>query len=300
MAGTVATVQGPGGLSIVDHSQYPALLPDMGIETLSEVLAENIGEGGLSLRNLVRVPMPSAGSTTWEIPNPLATDGKPEITQEIVGTWAFWQSARVYWIPTDNGELTGEPPDCSSADGKVPVPGGLYAADGENAHRNPGGKCSTCPLSRFGSSTKGSGKAPACAERKLLFINRPGELLPLYISAPPTSLDPLKAFMIPLSMKYMMHYSAFVFALALTRQEKGGQKFATLTPRLVGVLEGALSRAKGWAEPDSPAARALAFSKGFENLLGEQGIVDMAAGQAYDEASDGLGGEFEEHGDATP
>lgn len=299
MAGAVATRSGPGGLEIIDHEQYPALLPDTGIEMLSEVLAENIGEGGLQLRNLVRVPMPAAGSTAWEIPDPLT--GQTEMTQEIIGTWAFWQTARVYWIPTADGSLTGEPPDCSSADGKVPVPGGLFAADGENAARNPAGRCATCPMSKWGSSTKGKGQA--CAERKLLFINRPGELLPLYISAPPTSLDPLTAFMIPLSMRHMRHYSSFVFGLSLTKQEKNGNKYSVLKPRLVGMLEGAVPRSQGYALPDTPAARALAFSRGFEELLGgTQGIVDMAAGQARADEQmpeDGLGGDFVDEDEGT-
>lgn len=298
MAGTVATRTGPGGLEIVDHEQYPALLPETGIEMLQDVLAENIGEGGLQLRNLVRVPMPAGGSTAWEIPDVLT--GENEMTQEIIGTWAFWQTARVYWIPTADGSLTGEPPDCSSANGKVPVPGGLYAVDGENATRNPSGRCGPCPMSKWGSSPKGKGQA--CAERKLLFINRPGELLPLYISAPPTSLDPLTSFMIPLSMKYMRHYSSFVFGLSLVKQDNGKNKWATLKPRLVGMLEGAVPRAQGYALPDTPAARALEFSRGFEALLGTQGIVDMAAGQARSDEQmpeDGLGGDFVDDSDGN-
>lgn len=292
MAGTVA-VRGSGGLEVIDHEKYPALSEEFGgIEALTDVLSENIGDGGLQLRDLIRVPMPAGGSTAWEIPDPL--QGKPEMTQEIICTLAFWQAARVYWIPTEDGSLTGEPPDCTSPDGKVPVRDGLYGPEGANAARNPGGKCSTCPMSKWGSSHKGKGQG--CAERRLMFINRPDSLLPIMISAPPTSLDPLKQFLIPLSVRYMMHYSAFELGLSLEKVEKGGNKYATLKPRLIGVLEGALSRSKGYAVPDSPAARALEFSKGFEALLGDQAVIDLVTTQATDEAmpDDGLGGDFVE------
>jgi hypothetical protein len=300
-SGTVAVPTGLGGLEIVDHDRYPGLIEGAGIDMLSDVLAENIGDDGLQIRDLTRVPMPAAGSTTWEIPDKLT--GKNEITAELVGTLAFWQAARVFWIPTEDGSLTGEPPDCSSADGKFPVSGGMYALDGLNGHLNPGGKCSTCPLSKFGSSTRGSGKAPACAERRLLFVSRPGELLPMLVSAPPTSLDPLKAFMIALSMRYQAHYSAFELGISLDKQEKNGTKFATLHPQLKGVLEGALPRSKGWAAPGSPAARALEFSRGFEKLLAVADVIDLATGQARGEAAaedDGLGGEFDNAGQDGP
>lgn len=300
MAGsTVALPTGLGGLELVDHEQYPALIEGAGIEMLSDVLAENIGDDGLAIRDLVRVPMPAAGSTTWEVPNRLT--GESDTTRELVVTLSYWQAARVYWIPTEDGSLTGEPPDCSSPDGKVPIPDGLYGPEGANSHLNPKGKCSTCPLSKFGTSQKGGGRAPACAERRLLFVNRAGDLLPMLVSAPPTSLDPLKAFMIELSMRYQAHYSSFVLGLSLTKQEKNGQKFATLTPRLIGVLEGAQSRAKGWAVPGSPAARALEFSKGFEKLLSDQAVLDLATGQAREgDGDDGLGGDFADHGADGP
>lgn len=300
LAGTVAVKTGPGGLALVDHDRYPALAEDFSMDALVEVLTENIGDGGLSLRNLIRVPMPAGGSTAWEIPDPLAD--KPMMTQEIVCTMAYWQAARVFWIPEEDGSLTGEPPDCSSPDGKRPIPDGMYGPNGSNAHLNPAGKCSTCPMSKWGSTLKkGGGKGQACADRRLLFVSQPGELLPILISAPPTSLDPLKEFMIPLSVRHMMHYSSFELGLSLVRQERNGTKWATLKPRLIGVLEGARSRVQGGPIPGSPAARAMAFSQGFEKLLGEQAIMDLVTGQARaEEGDDGLGGDFEEHGADGP
>lgn len=299
MTGTIAVKAGLGGLDLIDHERYPALVEGAGIAMLADVLAENIGSDGLQIRDLTRVPMPAAGSTTWEIPDKLM--GGTDTTQELIITLAFWQAARVFWIPTEDGSLTGEPPDCSSPDGKIPVEGGLYAPGGDNAHLNPKGTCASCPMSKFGSSTKGSGRAPGCAERRLMFVSRPGDMLPLLVSAPPTSLDPLKQFMIALSMRYQAHYSAFELGLSLDKQEKNGKKFATLHPRLVGVLDGALPRSKGWAEPGSPAARALEFSKGFEKLLSDQALIDLATGEVRDEAfDDGLGGDFDTHGEDGP
>jgi hypothetical protein len=290
-------------LALVDHDRYPALSEDFSMDALVEVLTENVGDGGLSLNNLIRVPMPAGGSTAWEIPDPLAVDGKPVMTQEIVCTLAYWKAARVFWIPTEDGSLTGEPPDCSSPDGKTPIRDGMYGPDGSNAHLNPGGKCATCPMSKFGSTLKpGGGKGQACAERRLLFVSQPGELLPIMISAPPTSLDPLQSFMIPLSVRHMMHYSAFEIGLSLKRQERNGTKWATLEPRLIGVLEGARSRVQGGPIPGSPAARAMAFSQGFEKLLGDQAIMDLVTGQARAEENpdDGLGGDFADHGTDGP
>jgi hypothetical protein len=107
-------------------------------------------------------------------------------------------------------------------------------------------------------------------------------------------------------MKYRLHYSAFEYGIKLLRQEKGGNKYAILSPRVIRVLEGAQPRSQGGPVEGSPAHAAYLFSQGFGTLLGNAGIVDFAAG-AGDAAQngeampdDGHGGDFADHGADGP
>jgi len=293
-------------LARVDAQLYPALFEDM--SDLVDTLRENVGAEGLALTDLPRIPMPAGGSTTWEIPDALG--GKAKATAELDFLLAYWSAARLWWPvnPDEPNKISGDPPECSSADGQVPLPGGAFAPDGSRAGQNPGGSCVTCPMSKFGSSEKpGSGRGQACSDRRLMFILGEGDILPMLISTPPTSKRALKDFHLGLVRQYPgIHYSAFQIRYALEKVSANGNNYAVVKPTLLGVLDGARPRSQGGPEEGSPAWAAYQYHLQFAKLLDASTLVAAAAAAQQqtpdadtDEMPEGLGGEFADHDAAT-
>lgn len=116
-----------------------------------------------------KVRIPAGGSTMWELGGD--TPDEIEATKEIEGVIVDHYPVNAYF----ENEYTGEvaPPTCSSMDGKI--------GSGE-----PGGSCVSCPLNKYGSADDGKGKK--CKNLRRVYILRSGEILPLLITLPPTSI----------------------------------------------------------------------------------------------------------------
>lgn len=128
------------------------------------------------------VKIPSGGGLAFE----LSSDDpdNPETVQSLTGVILHHHAVNSYWP----GEFDGSNnvPDCSSADGKQ----GLDIKTGEVRD------CATCPFNQFGSSSKGNGKGngKACKNGHRIYLLRSGEVLPVLISLPPTSLRAFKDY----------------------------------------------------------------------------------------------------------
>lgn len=302
MTGVVAR-RGAGALENlerVDPGQFPALYESVSDLKLS--LSENLGQEGLALTDLPRIPIPSGKSTTWEIPDPLG--GKPEPASALDALLTFWSPVRVWWPKSeDDGDtLSGLPPECSSTNGKNPLPGGAFAPGGLRFAENPGGSCESCPMSKFGTAKTGRGQA--CSDRRAFFLLFPDALLPSVVSLPPTSAQgAVKSFMRGLGMKYPgVHYSGFQFRFELEKTERNGNIYVVVKPSLLGVLEGVRPESKGGPVEGTPAHLALTYSIEFGKLLDTSTIVDVGAGGARDDfaaasGDDDFGGDFADHGE---
>lgn len=123
------------------------------------------------------VKIPSGGGLAFELSGD--DPDTPETVQSLTGVILHHHAVNSYWP----GEFDGSNnvPDCSSADGKQ----GLDIKTGEVRD------CSTCPFNQFGSS-KGNGKA--CKNGHRIYLLRSGEVLPVLISLPPTSLRTFKDY----------------------------------------------------------------------------------------------------------
>src|SRR3990172_8135541 len=132
-------------------------------------LQENLGGDTLKPTDLDRIRVPAGGGLSFELPSL----GEPESAASFEAIVIYQRTTRAFWPGT---EINGEPPQC-------------YSDDGQHGAGLPGGDCSTCFYNRFGS--KGSDpdtitpeqlrtmRGPkACAEKRLLFCVRPGEMLP--------------------------------------------------------------------------------------------------------------------------
>lgn len=181
-------------------------------ESFTAVVALNLEGETLTPFELDRLRVPAGGSLAWDV------DGSPEKT--IEGIILHQRIIRSYWAESFDHSGGGSPPDCSSPDGRIGI--------GE-----PGGDCAACPMAQFGSQ----GYAQACKQIRVLFLARPGEMLPTVIMVPPSSLQATKKYLLSLASKGRP-YTAVVTSLALEKaQSKSGITYSRIVPSMARALE---------------------------------------------------------------
>lgn len=145
-------------------------------ESLTEMLSEELD--GLGTIPFDQVKIPAGGGRAFEVP----TDDpdNPETVTELTGIIVDHHPTNGYWKdPYAGGSVS---PDCSSMDGKI----GIVTETGCVQ------QCSECPLNQFGSKD-GSGKA--CKNMHRIYLLREGEILPIIVTLPPTSIKPFKDYL---------------------------------------------------------------------------------------------------------
>lgn len=190
--------------------RFPALIGESGAE-FRAMLEENLGGEGLRPGDLDRIKMPAGGGLAWEVPT---IDGEDSV-KELEGIIVTWQSPRSYWRESLDDTGGGQPPDCASTQGVF--------GDGEygpGSDENPSGRCDQCPMNEWGSADDGRGKA--CKEQRLLYLLRENSILPVLVALPPTSIQPLRKFMLRLASEGIPYY-AVTTKLGLNRVS--GEKF---------------------------------------------------------------------------
>ena len=194
--------------------QITALQADLA--AVKQVLAENLGAGGMSEFDLQRIKIPAGGGISFEVTD---LDGEKTVPK-IKAVILLHRDVRGYWPDPDT---TGVPPACHSND--------CVSGIGD-----PGGLCGRCPLAQFGSAAKGKGQA--CKQVKQLFLLRDGSdsILPEVFNAPPTSLNNFKKLALMLGGRGV-GLSGVVIEIGLTTQKnEGGQKYSEATFKPVSVL----------------------------------------------------------------
>ena len=125
-----------------------------------------------------RVKIPTGGGLAFEVPGD--DPDSPDMEKELIGVIIDHHPVNAYWENKFEGQ--NNPPNCSSMDGRQ----GFNSETGEI--RN----CKTCPLNQFGSADDGRGKA--CKNMHRVYLLRSGEMFPLLITLPPTSIKPLSNY----------------------------------------------------------------------------------------------------------
>lgn len=130
-----------------------------------DVIRENLKNQPLSLDLFDIVKSPSGGSTVFSVPGLTGEEAEKELTGIILD----YTTPRAYWDTPD--PIEGTPPVCMSQNS-------IVSHDGK--------ACYSCPFNDFGSKD-GESNAKACKESVLLFLLRPGNVLPLLVRVPVTS-----------------------------------------------------------------------------------------------------------------
>lgn len=204
---------------IVPVANYALMQSD--VEQTLAHMQENLDGERISQWDLPRIQIPAGGGLTWEVPS--LTGG--ESSRDLVGIPVFQSLMRSYW--EDPNPVEGTPPDCSSPDAKL-------------GYGNPGGNCETCPLAQFGSAQNGTGQA--CKLRRMIFLLRENDTIPVLLSLPPTSVKPWRNFLLQAS-SHGPYYGMQV-GLTLKKASSNGYTYSVIVPRMVSMLEGdALAKA---------------------------------------------------------
>jgi hypothetical protein len=170
-------------------------------------------QSGVSSFDFDRVKVPAGGGTTWEIPSLSGDESAKELTGVIVGL----ASKKAYWKESMEDSGGGSPPSCRSEDGMMGV-------------GDPGGSCARCPFNQFGSSEKGEGKA--CKDTTHILLIREGSILPVLLSVPPTSIRPVRSFLLRAAGQGIGKHAMEV-SFTLERAQAGkGQTYSRIKPGL--------------------------------------------------------------------
>ena len=181
-----------------------------------QTIRENIGNDRITDRDLDRIVVPLGGGLNWTVPT---LEGEDSI-KTLDGIIVHWTAPRAYWAT--GMEVGGNtPPDCSSHDGEI-------------GYGQPGGDCFTCPLNQWGSAEGGSGKA--CKEKRMLFLLRASDLLPIVIQAPSTSIQPIKKYLLRLASQGLPYWSVLTSLSLEKGANSAGIAFSRISPKSAGPI----------------------------------------------------------------
>ncbi len=156
---------------------------------------------------------------------------EPEIKKEFTAVILYHHPIRAYFKGKYDGSVN--PPDCGSLDAVT-------------GYGDPGGDCANCIYNEYGTAEN---NAKACKERRRLYLLREGELFPVMLSLPPSSLKELSRYLMRLLSKGHKSYEVVTkFSLA-----KGQQRRYCLCESDFPCRKVAYSRRN---PPDSKALRA--------------------------------------------
>jgi len=168
--------------------------------------AEKTIEGVKSKFPMVKIR--HAGTVAFELPDGSIVREFNAVILDQYSTRAYWETAQ------DQGGKAG-PPDCASSDGVAP-----YTV------RKISPTCVACPKARFGSATKGKGKA--CRDQRVLVLRVEGNALPLRMQLSAMNLIPLDLYLTALQNSGTPMGTVLTTFKALPAHNKTGTEYTGL------------------------------------------------------------------------
>lgn len=232
-------------------------LPDV---SQNELTDEDLADDLAGIQpSFTRIKIPSGGSVIFEIPGDNPDD--PEPKKEIEGVIIFSHLNYAYW-PEGSEYDENTPPLCTSFDGKIGC-------------GTPGGICDACGFNKYGTAVdnKGNqGRGKACKNMRNLYILRDGDIMPIVLSLPPTSLKSYNDFAnAAFFSKNRTTYTGIV-KIGLKRID-AANAYSVATFKKVRDFEG------------EELARITAYSKNFRSQI--KGYLDTRISEALNNKPDG-------------
>lgn len=181
------------------------------------VIAENME--GMSNFKFVKVNMPSGGGIAFTV---IDDNGEEQPIKEIIGVLMDKWGIKVWYEKSfeEKGANDIGIPDCFSADG-------VTGSGCPRAGIQVGQLCATCPKNQWGSDRRG-GKGKDCADKIRIHLLQEGEMFPIYIDAPPTSLGNFEDYIQRLSNKVKPYYGVTTKVKLEQAVNAGGIKYSKL------------------------------------------------------------------------
>ena len=201
-------------IATIDTGNYPAIGDQS--EDLAEIIQDNLGDE-LSESDFQRIKAPKGGATQFTIPN---IEGD-ELTDSVKGVIIYHTKRKAYWEESFGTSPSGTPPNCISNNGITGV-------------GTPGGICAKCPQGQWGSSEQGKGKA--CTDFVLLFIIRPGQLMPNLLRVPPTNIKVVRDYFSMLINARLAHWQVETEITAVLGKSGQGLDLSKLQLKAIGQV----------------------------------------------------------------
>jgi len=217
---------------IVPINQGLAALRDW--NNLGEIVQANMGGQTVDFGALESIRVPSGGAPVFVTENEI--DGI-ETAKEFEGLLCWFNDVRAWWSqPFDEGG-GGTQPSCMSND--------LLEGVGDNTICNPDDavedthECKKCPNNRFGPNAVDNG-GNWCKETREMFVlrqDKPDVVFPSVLRAPPTSLRPIKRYMMGLAARGIPYFGAMHRFSLESATNPAGIAYSTIRMSLVRKLE---------------------------------------------------------------
>lgn len=187
-------------------------------ELFAEILAAQEEVGGTLT---FRAKVPAGGGKSFDILT--GNEDMDTSTPTLRGVVIHQQKCNAYF----NEESVGNTlPLCASEDGVC----GTMRESGEIRY------CNACPLNKYASSTKGSGKA--CKNMIRLFLLIEGSPVPVMLTLPPTSIRAWQNYrMSVLAMNRLRPEETVTEFSLTTATNANGVKYSMVKPKLLGRLD---------------------------------------------------------------
>lgn len=198
----------------------PEVVPDSGDTGFSkEELEQDMDGLQLGFR---RVKIPSGGQLQFELPSD--DPDNPDYTKFLDGIIVYSHNSCAYW-PQGEDYDDNNPPACQSTDGKV-------------GYGTPGGICADCRFNQYGSDTKGTGKGKACKNQRVLYLLRSGEVMPIQLPLPPTSIRPYTDFVNAAFISRRRGVCGSLVRIGLKKKSNGKDDYSVATFRRIRDFAG--------------------------------------------------------------
>ena len=204
-----------------------------------EGIRENLKNQPMSLQLFDIVKSPSGGTTVFTVPG-ISGD---EVEKSLTGIILDYTMPRAYWDTPEPAE--GTSPVCWSSDS-------LVSHDGK--------ACCECSYNDFG-SRDGESNAKACKESVILFLLRPGSIMPLVVRVPASSKRSFQRYITRLIGR-MLRISGVVTRITLEKKtSRNGQPYAVYNFEAVDGLEA------------EDAEKVRKYAKNFMSVMGSDNEV---------------------------
>lgn len=206
-------------LSLIAKKEVPVVPFDMNeVKSIyAEILAAQEEVGGTVM---YRAKIAAGGGKSFEIIT--GDEDSDTSVSKIVGVVIHSHQCNARF----DESAQGEPPICSSQDGKY----GIDAETGDVI------QCENCPYNKYGSASKGRGKA--CKNMIRLYIMIEGSPIPLVLTLPPTSIEGWQNYrLVSLPPKRLKPVDVLTEFTLSPQTSKSGNKYSVVKPKLVGKLD---------------------------------------------------------------